>query len=451
MREFMGYRLGLLTVTSWVLVWVMGCGQVANLENLAIASPTPPLTATPPKPPSVGPNDAKSNIPNHRGRSPQPGPAQKMVNPKLIAANTRFGFKLFAEILKGETGKNVFVSPSSVAMALAMTYNGAGSTTQTAMAKALELQGLSLTALNQANADLKTLLDSPEAKVQLSVANSLWARQGINFQPEFLERNRKFYGAQVTDLDFSDPQAPGLINHWASENTQGKINKIVDQLSPHDILFLVNAIYFKGTWSREFDPADTANKPFQLLDGSTKSQPMMSQSGDYKYYETDNFQAASLPYGKQGRVSLYLFLPKPTSSLAAFQKSLTAENWTTWMDAFRTRTGAVQIPRFKLEYGIELKSALSALGMAIAFDPAKANFSGLSPVPAHIDAVRHKTFVEVNEAGTEAAAVTAVGIRTTSVRMDTPFQLVADRPFFCAIRDNKTGTILFMGSIVEPK
>ncbi len=408
-------------------------------ENQAIRPASPPAITVqaqnPVNPRSVNPGSA----------NPRP------VNPKLLAANTQFGFKLYAEIVGQTPDQNVFVSPTSVAIALAMTYNGASGSTRQAMAKTLALSGLKLAEVNQANSDLKALLENPESQVKLTIANSLWGKQGMVFKPTFINQNRQFYGAQVTDLDFLNPDASNQINNWVKEKTQGKISQIIDRLSPDDVLVLVNAIYFNGTWTHPFDPSQTSPKPFHLLNGQVKNHPLMTQSGDYKYLETSTFQAVSLPYGQQRRLSLDLFLPKPGSSLAAFHKTLNPENWKTWLSQFRSRPGSVQIPRFKLEYSMQLNQALSALGMGVAFDQAQANFADLSPVSTHIDRVQHKTFVEVNEVGTEAAATTAVGITATSVPVDPPFNFVADRPFFCAIRDRQTGTVLFMGAIVEPK
>ncbi len=374
---------------------------------------------------------------------------QNSVDPKLVAANVRFGFKLFSETLKREGNKNVFVSPSSVAIALAMVYNGAAGETQQAMAKAMELQGISLSELNQANAELIKLLENPDPKVQLAIANSLWARQGIPFNPDFLQRNQQFYQAKVTELNFQDPKAVATINNWVSQNTRNKITEIVDRLSPDDVMMLINAIYFKGNWSKQFDPATTKQEPFFLGNGRQKSHPLMTQTGEYRYLENDQFQAVSLPYGNSQRMSMYLFLPKSNSTLSAFLQTLTADNWEQWMRQFRNREGSIKIPRFKLEYETELVPVLSALGMENAFTD-RANFAGLSSVPVQIDQVKHKTFVEVNEEGTEAAAVTAIGIRATSIMPTERFDMVVNRPFFCAIRDNHTGTVLFMGAIAEP-
>lgn len=372
------------------------------------------------------------------------------VDAKLVDANTKFGFKLFSEILKQDSKKNVFVSPTSVAIALSMAYNGASGETQQAMAKALELQGMSLQDINQANETLKASLENADPAVQLSIANSLWAKQGITFKPDFIQTNKQFYSAKVTELDFAKADASSIINNWVKENTRGKINKIVGQLKPSDVLFLINAIYFKGNWTKQFDKSQTTEKPFYLSDGTQKQHPMMSQSGKYRYYENETFQAVTLPYGK-GRLSLYVFLPRKNTNLDTFQQQLTLENWQQWINQFGMRQGSIQLPRFKFDYDIQLNSTLKALGMEQAFS-AGANFSNMTSASVAIDEVKHKTFVEVNEEGTEAAAATSVGMVLTAVRVpQEPFQMIVDRPFFCAIRDNQTGTVLFMGSIKEPK
>jgi len=200
----------------------------------------------------------------------------------------------------------------------------------------------------------------------------------------------------------------------------------------------------------QFDKDKTVERPFYLADGTQKEHPMMSQSGEYQYYEDDTVQAISLPYGK-GRLSFYVFLPRETVSLDTFEQQLTPENWQQWINQFGKRDGSIVLPRFKLEYEIQLNEALKALGMDVAFDR-RANFSNMTEADVLINQVKHKTFVEVNEEGTEAAAATSVGIIPTSATFpQPPFEMVVDRPFFCAIRDNQTGTILFMGSIREPK
>ena len=379
-------------------------------------------------------------------------PTSDAIDPRLVTANTRFGFKLFAQVAKQDAGKNIFVSPASVGLALAMTYNGAVGETKLGMERSLEVQGMSHLELNRAYAALRAALESPDPKVQLSIANSLWAKKGITFNPAFLQRNKQFYGADVTALDFGDPSAPATINSWVAEKTKGKIAKIVDQIDTQAILFLINAIHFKGAWTAEFDKAKTKEEQFNTASGKQKRHPMMHQSGKYKYYEGKDFQAVSIPYGT-GRVSMYIFLPAQSASIDQFQRNLTAATWDGWMKQFAETKGEIAVPRFKVEYEIGLNEALKALGMGIAFDPDRADFSGIvqGSQNAFISRVKHKTFAEVNEEGTEAAAATSVEMSVTSVMQPRKsFRMIVDRPFFCAIRDNKTETVLFMGSIADP-
>ncbi len=382
--------------------------------------------------------------------SKQPGDEE--VNAKLVTANTRLSFKLFTELLKKQPNENIFISPASIAIALDMVYNGASGKNQQAIAKTLELQGMTLQEINQANAALKVTLSNPDPKVQISIANSLWAGEAELFKPEFIEKIQHFYSAEVKNLNFGAPGASNIINDWVKQNTNGKIDKIVDEIGSGTVLVLLNAIYFKGNWKYPFPREATQQRPFTLLNGAQKQHPMMfRQVSNLQYYQNEMFQAISLPYG-EGRLSMYIFLPFKEVSLKTFYESLNAENWQKWLNQFDSpdksdHSGEILIglPRFKLEYSIELNDALKALGMEIAFREG-ADFSAMTPSPLQIDLVQHKTFVEVNEEGTEAAAVTGVAM-TRGI----PDEMIVDRPFFLVIRDNQTGTILFMGSIVEPE
>ncbi len=294
---------------------------------------------------------------------------------------------------------------------------------------------------------MQNSLQNVDPNVQVLIANSLWAQQGFFLKPEFLQTNQEYYQANVTELDLINPQSLSIINNWVSQKTQGKIEKIVDKIRPDEVLFLINAIYFKGNWKTPFDKSKTANKTFSLSDGSSKQHPMMCQTAVYGYYETDKFEAVSLPYGKEGSLSMYIFLPRLNSNLETFLQQLTPENWNKWMQEFRKTNCIIEIPRFKMEYKVELKSTLIALGMGGIFDISKADFSRMTTDNnVAVDSVKHKTFVEVNEEGTEAAAVTSI-----ELPRGLSFQMNVNRPFFCAIRDHTTGTILFMGTIVDPQ
>jgi len=377
--------------------------------------------------------------------------SQNQVDGRLTAATSRFSFKLYDQLLKRRTSNNTFVSPASVMLALAMTYNGADGTTRQSMARTLELEGMSLAEVNRAFADLKSALAPADPKVQLKIANSLWVRNDFRLDPAFVERNKQHFAAEIANLNFADPAAPKTINSWVSKNTDGKIEKIVDQISHDDVLFLINAIYFKGEWQAAFKKENTKPDVFRLAGGKQQQLPMMSQSGNYQYFKGKDFQSVALPYGKGG-VIMYVFLPGEQKGLDQFEKDLTSENWDTWMRSFRYTPGDLMLPRFKLEWESGLNDALQALGMAEAFDPARANFSQMAKGKGlFISAVMQKSWCEVNEEGTVAAAVTSVGMSTTSVQEPRErFIMKVDRPFFFAIRDNATGVVLFMGSVRNP-
>ncbi|MBM7582918.1 serpin B [Caldicoprobacter guelmensis] len=387
------------------------------------------------------------------GISKLPPPAKEVDN-RVVQANTRFAFKLFNQLIEQQPGENVFISPASIGMALAMTYNGADGETKDAMAKVLEVQGIDIEDFNKAYAALKTILQNPDPGVQVVIANSLWARKGMSFYDDFLNINKKFYGAEVQELDFNSPNASKIINGWVKKQSKGKIDKIIgDTISPDTIMFLINVLYFKGGWTNKFDPALTREEPFSLDNGTQKVHPIMFQTGKkYPYYKGENFQAVSLPYGN-GRVSMVVFLPDEGVDLSEFCRGITLEKWEEWMNSFSNTQGEVGLPKFKLEYEVELNEALKALGMEVAFDPERANFAKMHPIApganVYISGVKHKTFVETNEQGTEASGATSVEVGITSVPVDN-FSMIVNRPFFFVIRDNETGSLLFMGAIVDP-
>ena len=370
---------------------------------------------------------------------------------KLVSANTDFGFGLFSELNKKDTGKNIFLSPTSIGLCLSMAFNGAAAETSTAMGATLRLHGMGVNELNDAYAQWRAALQKPHSTIDLEIANSIWARNGVQFRSEFIDANKRFYGAEVATLNFSDPGSVSVINSWVNNKTRGKIPRIVGDISSDSMLFLVNAVYFKGKWTTAFDRAKTANGSFTMGSGVRQQRPMMRQSGDYQYLENEKFQAIGLPYG-EGDLSMYIFLPSKDSSLSTFQSNLTAGAWDTWMSDFALATGEIVLPRFKVEYEATLNDALKAMGMAVAFDPQRADFSAMlqTSLRPFISEVKHKAFAEVNEEGTEAAAATSTEVRAISAMIPTrKFRMVVDRPFFFAIRDNASGALLFIGSVVN--
>jgi serpin B len=337
----------------------------------------------------------------------------------------------------------------SLRLALAMTYNGASGQTKQAMADVLGLTGLTDQQVNDRFSALMKSLEGLGDKARIQIANSLWANQAYQFSPEFIQACQASYDAEAANLDFGDPITLQTINNWVKDRTEGRIDKIVDRLDPmNDILVLINALTFDGKWTESFDPALTQVSDFHLAGGTTTQAQMMSQEGSYNYYQNDRLQAVALPYG-DGKVSMYIFLPKQGTDFQAFLGTLTASDW----DAanFQSTQGSVAIPRFTLQYDRTLNDDLVAMGMGIAFAPDAADFSAMGPQGKdfYISEVRQKDYIEVNEEGTKAAAATSAKIGITSAPANS-FTLNADRPFFFAIVDNASGTPLFLGSVTNP-
>jgi len=364
---------------------------------------------------------------------------------QIVESDQVFGLKLFKEIVKNDADENIFISPLSVAMALGMTYNGASGTTEEAMRNTLEFGDLTFEEINESFKSLMELFVGLDSKVQFQIANSIWYRLGFYVEPDFINVNKFYFNAEVRGLDFSSPDAPGIINNWVNVNTHGKIEEIIDAISPLTVMFLINAIYFKGTWTYAFDRSLTTDAQFTTSDGSRVPCRMMEQECDLPYFETDDFQAVDMPYG-DGLFSMTVFLPKPGTSVNELIEEFTPENWAQWMGSFSETTLTLHMPKFKLEYEDSLNRVLTNLGMGIAFSD-QADFTRINRNGGlFISMVKHKTFVEVDEEGTEAAAVTVVEIRYTS----TGLVMTVDRPFVFVIRERQSNALLFMGKIVEP-
>jgi serine protease inhibitor len=373
----------------------------------------------------------------------------------LIAANNAFAFTLLREVTAqtADTMPNLFVSPLSIAMALGMTYNGAAGTTAAAMQQTLQLQAMTLSEVNEAYRGLIALLRDLDPRVRFQLANSIWYRNDLAVNPEFVEANRTYFDALVQGLDFAAPGAARQMNDWVALQTQGRITRIVpDPIPDGALVYLINAIYFKGDWTQQFDRALTKPAPFRLADGSTVTATRMqtTHAVPIRANEDAGVLVVDLPYG--GRAfSLTVVMPRDPGRFDSVVAGLTAAQWDGWVAGIDSASREVALPKFRLENDLTLNATLRALGMAVAFGcdgPQPADFSRMLPNQvACITAVRHKSFVDVNEEGTEAAAVTSVEVGTTSVG---PGPIVIDGPFLFAIRENLSGTILFLGAIRNP-
>ena len=374
------------------------------------------------------------------------------LRPEFTQATTAFALDLIRRLARQDAGQNVFVSPANIAIALAMTANGAREDTLRAMLETMKIGGTTLEALNGDYAALQALLQRNDAGVVLTIANSLWARAGLPFDADFLQRARRFYDAQISELDFGQPGAADVINQWVSARTNDKINGIISDIPQDTVLILISAIYFNGDWQTPFNAELTQELPFNLLDGSQKPTPTMSRSATFDYLKGDGFQAVQLPYAGD-KLRMIVFLPDEGRTLAQFQETLTPQNWEAWRAGFAPKQGQLLLPRFKVQYGVALNNLLREMGMAPAFDPQRADFSGMRPIPPNlfISDVRHLAYVDVNEAGTEAAAATSVQMGLTSAMpVEDAFTMQVDRPFFFVIEDSGTGALVFIGAIVEP-
>lgn len=380
----------------------------------------------------------------------------KKCTEKIVTSDNAFGIDLFTRIVEAENSenenKNIFISPTSVSLALAMTYNGAADSTKAAMQKALKKEGLSTNEINQTYEALIDMLVSADPDVILDIANAIYYEESFTVEQDFVNTNQTYYDAEVNSLDFSDPASLDVINGWVANNTNNKITKILNQLNPDDIMVLLNAIYFKGTWKYEFEDSLTTDRTFYMKNGDTKDVPMMEMNDSFNYYSNDLLQMVELPYGN-GDFSMVILLPNANDGIDNVIATLSPQHWNAWLDSLSKRKVDLRLPKFTFKYDIGLNDVLKDMGMGIAFEAGLADFSNINSVAGknlYISNVLHKTFVEVNEQGTEAAAVTAVTITFTSVNPYGPVTFHADHPFLFAIKEKSTNAIVFIGRMMEP-
>lgn len=371
---------------------------------------------------------------------------------KIIEPSNELGWKLLPAVEPNEEG-NRFISSPSLFMALSMVYNGVDGVTEDEISNVLEVPGMAAGELNQANASLMNQLANDSEAIQLSIGSSIWLNESYQFQEEFEKNNENYFNAKIEEIDVTDDESVDRINGWVEDSTNGKIKEMMEApLDPRLVTVLLNTIYFKGDWQYPFEEEETSEQDFNLADGSLKKMPLMTLYEELPYLETDDFQAVSLPYG-EGEMAMKVFLPKEGTSLSDFEKSLTNENWDKWNETLQDMEGTLQLPKFQLEYEVELNDALKGLGMASAFDRFTAEFPQMvkkENEELFISKVKQKTFLDVNEKGTEAAAATSIEIVEESASSEKTFEMKINRPFFITIEDVESGLILFMGAIEEP-
>lgn len=371
---------------------------------------------------------------------------ETIIDQSVEQTQNEFAWELFEEVSEEEDG-NIFISPYSVFIALAMTVNGAEAETKEEMLQALGVDNFSLQQLNEDNERLMESLEKATEKITLQSANAIWLNDLYTLEKKFQHHVKTYYSANVEEVDITDAATADLINTWVKEQTNEKIEEIVEApLDEQLVLMLTNAVYFDGDWQYEFAEEWTVDAPFY---GKEETEvAMMSLEEDLSYKEEESFEMVQLPYG-EGEMSMYVLLPKEGTTLQEVQDGLSYESFSSVRKEMKPKKGTVELPKFSLTEEYELNDALIRLGMEKAFDHEHANFSNMttSDDPLWIDFVQHKTFLEVNEQGTEAAAVTNVGIKTMSAEDSDTFYMQMNRPFQFFIMEEETEAILFIGEI----
>jgi serine protease inhibitor len=363
-----------------------------------------------------------------------------------VSADNSFAFDLFKTVNQSENGNNFFISPFSVSQALGMVYNGAAGATKTAMETTLRRNGFSADEINAYYKKVTDGLLAADPSTQLKIANSIWTRKGLPVLQSFYDVNAAYYGAKTQSLDFSQSSSKDIINNWCSQNTNGKIPSIIEKTSNDVMMYLINAVYFKGIWKSQFKTSDTFSGSFAAATGSV-SVRYMKQENTFNYVGNDSVQCAEFPYGN-GAFSMVVVVPASKYSVDQITDKLNSSTWKRWLGAMHSDRLHVELPKFKLSYKTWLNNALIQMGMGIAFSQ-YADFSKIvSAGGMRIDLVLHKTFVAVDEEGTEAAAVTAIIGYGAADPTTTPF--IVNRPFLFFIKEKSTGAILFAGKVLNP-
>lgn len=366
----------------------------------------------------------------------------------MAEGNNTFAFALLKNIAGAEkAGDHVFVSPLSAGLAFGMLGNGAAGATFDEIRQAFGFADeISNEDINDYYCKMLTEMKAADPYVTLESANSVWIRNGFPVLDAFVEVNRTKYDAEVRNENFSDPATLGLINAWCADKTHGKIDRILDGISDDAIMYLLNALYFKGIWSRTFDKGQTSDAGFTNEDGTVSSVPMMHQTLPLNYLKRPLFEMAEAPYGN-GAFSMVFLLPAKGATAASVVEGLDASVWNDCLSQLRQHELNLSLPRMSLKYDIKLNDVLQAMGVKSMFDPAKADFSRINPEhPLYVSLVKQKTTLDINEEGSEASAVTVVGMMYAS-SVGAPATMVLNRPFLFFIKEKSTGVILFAGYV----
>lgn len=365
---------------------------------------------------------------------------------KRIQQDNEFALDLFKQVIAASDEKNIFISPLSVSIALGMAWNGADGETKSEMASTLKMAELTPEQINEYYQILLNALPKVDNSTKLNIANSIWYRTGFPVKPAFLDLNRTYFNSEVRPLDFAKAGAVDTINNWCAEKTNQLIKKPLDKISADAMLYLINAIYFKGIWSKQFDKKDTREANFTTEDKQIVKVNMMNQTDTFAYRQDEMAQYLDMPYGNKS-FSMTVILPNDGKTTGDVLAALDRQKWNSVVESLSggAKKVIVSFPRFKLQAKYELKEPLMNMGMLKAFDAMQADFSPVSDIDLVISRILHSTYCEVDEVGTEAAAVTIIEFELTSMPVTPVFNV--NKPFVFVIRENSTGVILFMGKM----
>jgi len=379
-------------------------------------------------------------------------------SPNWNEINQEFGLESFHFLVEELPSENIIISPMSIELALSMTSNGASGETLTGMMEALAQDRLTRSQVNTHFLELINDYNSRD-QVALNLANSIWMKENFPFKDAFLETSRTFYQATARELDFDLPSAKDTINGWVNDKTQGRIPEIIDRIDPDAVMFLINAIYFKGQWLTQFDRTVTSAGPFYFSDGRVEDREFMFQMEPFPFIESEDFLAVSIPF-KDSTLGMSFFLPNESVGVNDFVREMTIERWKEWneelaytprdLNSPRPSTEVLLwLPKFEIAYEKELNDLLIDRGMDHAFSRSQANFGDMTDAQVFISEVKHKTFMKIDEAGAEAAAITSVGVGVTS-GPPSVLEMKFNRPFMVVLHDYERGNILFIGKIEDP-
>lgn len=370
---------------------------------------------------------------------------------KIVSESNELGFKFFKAIEQDQR-ENLLISPVSLYMLLSMISNGVAGTTKEELVYLLGIEDLEQREINEANASLLHALYTATDQIFLHIGQSLWLKEEITFQRNFTRQVEDYFNGDIQQVQLQDPKVVKKINKWVQESTNGKIKELLDgPLDERMVTLLINALYFNGAWQYAFDHNQTEKGIFYSEENQTNDVYYMKQESKLPYFETEHFQAVSLPYG-DGEMSMNIFLPKKHEYALSFMNQLTEKNWKNWQNQYEEKEGTILLPKFTIDYEINGKIILKKLGLVEIFQPKVADFSKMieEKQTLFLDEIKQKTFIEVHEEGTEAAAITSAEIKLTSASLDSPFYMKVNRPFFFMITDNNTGAHLFIGAINTP-